>query len=305
MDREIVIRPAVSADAATIAEVIAMAIGDEAGLRNYCGEEYMAVLTEVARREATQYSWQNALVAELNGVVAGAVVGYDGAQLYTLREGTFATINEFVERTQTIVDETSAGEYYLDSVGVLPQYRGMGVGRALVSAFCDKAFAEGHKRVGLIVDFENHDAERLYTSLGFRRIGTRPFFTHQMWHLQRCATTVPTLHNTAEHATDTDIRKRVEQSSDITPFQRRVYLELLSVPCGQTVTYGELARRIGCRSAQAVGQALKRNPFAPEVPCHRVVASDGSLGGYLGQRSGKQVERKRELLDIERQQNKE
>lgn len=305
MDREIVIRPAVSADAATIAEVIAMAIGDEAGLRNYCGEEYMAVLTEVARREATQYSWQNALVAELNGVVAGAVVGYDGAQLYTLREGTFATINEFVERTQTIVDETSAGEYYLDSVGVLPQYRGMGVGRALVSAFCDKAFAEGHQRVGLIVDFENPDAERLYTSLGFVRIGTRPFFTHQMWHLQRCATTVPTLHNTAEHATDTDIRKRVEQSSDITPFQRRVYLELLSVPCGQTITYGELARRIGCRSAQAVGQALKRNPFAPEVPCHRVVASDGSLGGYLGQRSGKQVERKRELLDIERQQNKE
>ena len=305
MDREIVIRPAVSADAATIAEVIAMAIGDEAGLRNYCGEEYMAVLTEVARREATQYSWQNALVAELNGVVAGAVVGYDGAQLYTLREGTFATINEFVERTQTIVDETSAGEYYLDSVGVLPQYRGMGVGRALVSAFCDKAFAEGHQRVGLIVDFENPDAERLYTSLGFSRIGTRPFFTHQMWHLQRCATTVPTLHNTAEHATDTDIRKRVEQSSDITPFQRRVYLELLSVPCGQTVTYGELARRIGCCSAQAVGQALKRNPFAPEVPCHRVVASDGSLGGYLGQRSGKQVERKRELLEIERQQNKE
>jgi methylated-DNA-[protein]-cysteine S-methyltransferase len=181
----------------------------------------------------------------------------------------------------------------------------MGVGRALVSAFCDKAFAEGHKRVGLIVDFENPDAERLYTSLGFRRIGTRPFFTHQMWHLQRCATTAPTLHNTAEHATDTDIRKRVEQSSDITPFQRRVYLELLSVPCGQTVTYGELARRIGCRSAQAVGQALKRNPFAPEVPCHRVVASDGSLGGYLGQRSGKQVERKRELLEIERQQNKE
>jgi ribosomal protein S18 acetylase RimI-like enzyme len=185
MDREIVIRPAVSADAATIAEVIAMAIGDEAGLRNYCGEEYMAVLTEVARREATQYSWQNALIAELNSVVAGAVVGYDGAQLYTLREGTFATINEFVERTQTIVDETSAGEYYLDSVGVLPQYRGLGIGRALVEAFCSKVFAEGHNCVGLIVDFENPNAEKLYTSVGFKRINTRPFFNHQMWHLQR------------------------------------------------------------------------------------------------------------------------
>lgn len=110
---------------------------------------------------------------------------------------------------------------------------------------------------------------------------------------------------TQEHATDTGIRKRVEQSLDITPFQRRVYLELLSVPRGQTITYGELARRVGCHSAQAVGQALKRNPFAPEVPCHRVVASDGSLGGYFGQRNGKQIKRKRELLEIEKQYNKE
>ena len=81
---------------------------------------------------------------------------------------------------------------------------------------------------------------------------------------------------------DRDIFKRVEQSAEITPFQRRVYLELLKIPTGETITYGELAKRIGCRSAQAVGQALKRNPFAPDVPCHRVVAADGSIGGYFG-----------------------
>ena len=62
-----------------------------------------------------------------------------------------------------------------------------------------------------------------------------------------------------------DIRHRVLTATHITEFQLRVYLELLRVPRGKTVTYGELARRIGCRSAQAVGQALKRNPFAPEV----------------------------------------
>jgi ribosomal protein S18 acetylase RimI-like enzyme len=184
--RDIIVRAAVREDAATIAKSVAMAIGDERALRNYCGEEYIAVLTEIARREATQYSWQYALIAEVGGAVAGAVVGYDGAKLYTLREGTFATINEFIERAQTIVDETSAGEYYLDSVGVLPQYRGLSVGRALVSALCDKAFNEGHQRVGLIVDVENPDAERIYASLGFVRVGTRPFFTHQMWHMQRC-----------------------------------------------------------------------------------------------------------------------
>lgn len=57
-----------------------------------------------------------------------------------------------------------------------------------------------------------------------------------------------------------------------------------------------LARRIGCRSAQAVGQALRRNPYAPEVPYHRVVAADGTLGGFNGMREGEQIERKRRLL---------
>ncbi len=99
-----------------------------------------------------------------------------------------------------------------------------------------------------------------------------------------------------------DVRNMVEQSAEITSFQRRVYLALLDVEPGTTISYGELARRIGCRSAQAVGQALKRNPFAPDVPCHRVVASDGSLGGYNGKREGKEVERKRRLIEGEQRQ---
>lgn len=103
-------------------------------------------------------------------------------------------------------------------------------------------------------------------------------------------------------ANDCDIRKRVVQATDITEFQRRVYLELLRVPSGTTITYAELAQRIGCRSAQAVGQALRRNPFAPDVPCHRVVASDGSPGGYFGKTSGEMVARKTYLLEEERLQ---
>ena len=101
-----------------------------------------------------------------------------------------------------------------------------------------------------------------------------------------------------------DIRKRLEESTKITPFQRRVYMELLNVPAGSTITYGELARRIGCRSAQAVGQALKRNPFAPEVPCHRVIATNGSMGGYFGEREGEMIERKRKLLEEEQSQSR-
>lgn len=98
------------------------------------------------------------------------------------------------------------------------------------------------------------------------------------------------------HSNSNDIAAQVRESTEITPFQKRVYLELLNVPSGETITYGELARRVGCGSAQAVGQALKRNPFAPDVPCHRVVSSDGGLGGYLGHRDGPELDRKRQLL---------
>lgn len=97
-----------------------------------------------------------------------------------------------------------------------------------------------------------------------------------------------------------NIRNKIINATDITPFRKRVYLALLDVPSGTTITYGELARRVGCGSAQAVGQALKHNPFAPEVPCHRVIASDGSLGGYNGKRSGEMIERKRRLLQKEK-----
>lgn len=282
---KIIVRAATREDAATIAQAVAMAIGDEATLHDYCGDDYLTVLTEVARSEATQYSWQNALIAEVEGLVAGAIVGYDGADLSTLREGTFTILHKRIGHTPTIADETEEGEYYLDSIAVLPEFRGRGVAHSLIVAFCDKAFIAGHQRVGLIVDNDNHKAEKLYSSLGFERVGTKIFFGHQMWHLQR--------------KNNLDIRQRVELSTDITPFQRRVYLELLKIPAGETITYGELARRIGCRSARTVGQALKRNPFAPDVPCHRVVAADGSLGGYFGQREGERIEQKRILLEKE------
>ena len=92
----------------------------------------------------------------------------------------------------------------------------------------------------------------------------------------------------------------VVDSKGLSPFCLRVYTELLNVPCGTTITYGELARRVGCKSAQAIGQALRRNPFAPEIPCHRVISSDGSFGGYCGSRSPEAIARKRNLLEAER-----
>ena len=77
-----------------------------------------------------------------------------------------------------------------------------------------------------------------------------------------------------------------------TPFQRSVWRALREIPCGTTVSYGELARRIGRPEAvRAVGLANGANPIGIVVPCHRVIGSDGTLTGYGGG-----IERKRWLL---------
>jgi len=181
---KILIRRATADDAGMIARAVAMAIGDEQTLRRYCGEEYLSVLQEIACAELTQYSWQSALIAEVDGVTAGAIVGYDGARLEELRENTFAIIEHRVGTRPSIANETEAGEYYLDSVGVLPDFRGMGIGCKLIVALCDEAFRQGHERVGLIVEQDNKQAQTLYSSVGFRRVGERLFFSHMMWHMQ-------------------------------------------------------------------------------------------------------------------------
>lgn len=78
------------------------------------------------------------------------------------------------------------------------------------------------------------------------------------------------------------------------PFRQAVWNILLTIPRGQTMTYGEIARRLGVHSAQAVGGAVGHNPISILIPCHRVVGSDGSLTGYAGG-----VERKARLLQLE------
>ncbi len=84
-----------------------------------------------------------------------------------------------------------------------------------------------------------------------------------------------------------------------TPFEQRVYDALCLVPEGQVTTYRDLGQAIGCGSSQAIGQALRRNPYAPEVPCHRVIASGLTLGGFAGEREGEEIRRKRRLLESE------
>ncbi len=80
------------------------------------------------------------------------------------------------------------------------------------------------------------------------------------------------------------------------PFRRTVWDALRRIPPGETKSYIDIAREVGCRSARAVGQANGDNPLPILIPCHRVIAADGSLGGYSG---GEGAATKRYLLQLE------
>ena len=74
---------------------------------------------------------------------------------------------------------------------------------------------------------------------------------------------------------------------------------LKSVPKGEVTTYKALGEKLGTKAYRAVGQALKHNPYAPDVPCHRVVRSDGTIGGFMGKTDGEEIQKKIRLLRSE------
>ncbi len=84
-----------------------------------------------------------------------------------------------------------------------------------------------------------------------------------------------------------------------TEFESSVYEALCRVPAGKVVTYKILGDAIGCGSGRAIGNAMRNNPYAPEVPCHRVILSNHKIGGFMGDVIGDKIEKKRDLLEKE------
>lgn len=82
-------------------------------------------------------------------------------------------------------------------------------------------------------------------------------------------------------------------------FSEQVYFLCRKIPLGKVTTYSEIARALNTKGYRAIGQALRCNPYAPIVPCHRVVKSDGSVGGFKGRTEGREIEKKVKLLKKE------
>jgi O-6-methylguanine DNA methyltransferase len=79
-------------------------------------------------------------------------------------------------------------------------------------------------------------------------------------------------------------------------FEERVWELMKRIPRGKVTTYALIAKKLNTKAYRAVGNACRKNPYAPVVPCHRVVRSDGTIGGFGGKISGKTVEKKIQLL---------
>ncbi|MDE6288914.1 MAG: GNAT family N-acetyltransferase [Muribaculaceae bacterium] len=184
------IRKAIPEDAPAIARGIIMAVGEEIATEFAGSPERLPlvekVFTDLARREDSQYSYRNSLVAETeSGDIAGIIVAYDGARLHDLRpafcEEAAATLGINI-KSEDMHDETSPDEIYLDSLAVFPPYRRHGLGRRLIAAAIYEHKSSG-KPIGLLCDPPNKKARRLYESLGFKPAGQRPFADTMMDHL--------------------------------------------------------------------------------------------------------------------------
>lgn len=154
--------------------------------------DFRDMMLALVEMDDSQYSYRNALVAlddEASGgdlataPVAGAIVGYAGADLRRLRRRFQEEAMRRLDMDYSHMDdETQAGEFYLDSLAVFPQYRRRGIAKQLLRAISERAAALGLP-AALLVDKGNPNAERLYTSVGFRYAGDSKWGGHEMKHL--------------------------------------------------------------------------------------------------------------------------
>ena len=206
------VREASKSQAAEIARLIMTAMTDDCCLY-FCGEGYgvedltsgracsrsaeqaslrrsrllaafRRMMTMLVEHENSQYSYRNTMVALDANRVVGISVSYDGGRLHELRRAFIEAAKEHIGKDHSgMDDETQAGELYLDSLAVLPEYRRQGIARKLLLATKERANCLGLPRVGLLVDKDNPIGEALYTSVGFQYVNDNQWGGHPMKHL--------------------------------------------------------------------------------------------------------------------------
>ena len=178
-------RPATADDAAFIARHVLEALHWEMYQEPLSAAQQKAwrELTAVAQRPGVLYSYEHATIGLIDGEPAGLLVAYPGEGYHQMRRDTFALISAFSgTEVEAMEDETQSGEYYIDSLAVVPSFRNRGVGRGLLLQAVEQA---RHLALcpTLLVDPDNPRAQKLYTSAGFHREGEIFAFGQTYWRM--------------------------------------------------------------------------------------------------------------------------
>ncbi len=147
-------------------------------------EKAIQLLNSLIQKTNNQYSHENCWVVESNNKIVAAALVYDGAMLKELREPVAHQIKSMFDRNLDTEDETQAGEYYIDSIGVSPDQQGQGIGSKIFQFLIDEYVYERNETLGLLVDHINPDAQKLYLKLGFEIVGEKILVGKRMNHLQ-------------------------------------------------------------------------------------------------------------------------
>lgn len=164
------LRDATVGDAPFIARVVLAGI-DMLDMDAVLPDDQRAIfehLIKICRMDDTLYSYLNTRIAEIDGKPVGALVAYDGANYALMREKTFGLVQQTsgLDLSRNAM-ETGPGEFYLDSMAILSDYRGIGIGKLLMRDRVDFAFNNGFQKITLLVDKDKPRLQQYYESEGF------------------------------------------------------------------------------------------------------------------------------------------
>ena len=187
MEHKVLLRDATVADAPFIARVVLAGI-DMLAIAAEVTEEQRPILEhlmDICRMGDTLYSYRHTRVAEVDGKTIGAIIAYDGARYATMRVKTFGLVLQTsgLDLSQNAM-ETGVGEFYLDSMAILPEYRGSEIGLRLMRDRMDWAKHHGFEAITLLVDKDKPHLQRYYESLGFAF--SEEIFVFGAWYDKLC-----------------------------------------------------------------------------------------------------------------------
>ncbi|WP_060536053.1 GNAT family N-acetyltransferase [Paenibacillus bovis] len=160
-------------DAAAVVPLIYDAIGEIAyaltGTEH--ADEAILVMEQLFRSTGNRLSYENVIVTEQDGQVAGFVLSYHGKDIDRLDTPIIQRLQQLGKQADDVIPEAHPDEYYLDSIAVHPAFQGQGIGSRLIASFEQLAAEQGYDRLLLIVDVDNSKARSLYERLGYTEDG--------------------------------------------------------------------------------------------------------------------------------------